>query len=59
VLWYTYGRSSPRVCGDVDVQVIEAIADLAEKTAEVPLLARTHGQPASPTTMGKEMAIFA
>lgn len=40
-------------------QVIAAISDLAESTAEVPLLARTHGQPASPTTMGKEMAIFA
>jgi adenylosuccinate lyase len=39
--------------------VIAAISELAESTAEVPLLARTHGQPASPTTMGKEMAIFA
>ena len=39
--------------------MIAAISNLAETTAEVPLLARTHGQPASPTTMGKEMAIFA
>lgn len=27
--------------------------------ADVPLLARTHGQPATPTTMGKELAVFA
>jgi len=32
------------------------LADLAEATAEMSLLARTHGQPASPTTLGKEIA---
>ncbi|MAT66113.1 MAG: adenylosuccinate lyase [Gammaproteobacteria bacterium] len=36
--------------------VIDAIARLAEEHAEVPMLSRTHGQPASPTTLGKEMA---
>lgn len=41
------------------MQVITAIADLAKQHAEVPMLARTHGQTASPTTLGKEMAIFA
>eukprot|EP00976_Prorocentrum_cordatum_P106511 1194467-Prorocentrum_minimum.AAC.1 len=40
-------------------QVIVAIGKLATDTAEVPLLCRTHGQAASPSTMGKEMAIFA
>lgn len=44
---------------DGGVQVIEAIAKLAEEFADVPMLARTHGQPASPTTLGKEMAVFA
>ena len=39
--------------------VIEAIANLAEKHAALPMLARTHGQTASPTTLGKEMAVFA
>lgn len=39
--------------------VIEAIASLAEKHAALPMLARTHGQTASPTTLGKEMAVFA
>ena len=36
--------------------VIEAIRGLAHRDAELPMLARTHGQPASPTTLGKEMA---
>ncbi len=39
--------------------VIAAIAGLAEKHASLPMLARTHGQTASPTTLGKEMAVFA
>lgn len=37
-------------------QLIEAIAKLAEQYATIPMMSRTHGQPASPTTMGKEMA---
>ena len=37
-------------------EIIEKITELAHKYADVPLLARTHGQPASPTTIGKEMA---
>ena len=39
--------------------VIAAIASLADKHASLPMLARTHGQTASPTTLGKEMAVFA
>lgn len=35
--------------------VIDAISQLASDYAEIPMLARTHGQPASPTTLGKEM----
>ncbi len=37
-------------------QIIDAIVELAEKHAEQPMLSRTHGQTASPTTLGKEMA---
>jgi len=37
-------------------QVIKAIRDMAHEYAELPMLSRTHGQPASPTTLGKEMA---
>ncbi len=39
-------------------QVIDALAGLARHLADAPMLARTHGQPASPTTMGKELANF-
>ncbi|TXH67835.1 MAG: adenylosuccinate lyase [Thiothrix sp.] len=37
-------------------RTITAIRDLAQRYAEQPMLSRTHGQPASPTTLGKEMA---
>ncbi len=40
-------------------EVIEAMTQLAHRHAEQPMLSRTHGQPASPTTVGKEMANFA
>lgn len=33
-----------------------AIAEMAHQYAELPMLSRTHGQPATPTTLGKEMA---
>ncbi|MFW2439536.1 MAG: adenylosuccinate lyase [Arenicellales bacterium] len=36
--------------------VIDTIADLSVQYAAIPMLARTHGQPASPTTVGKELA---
>lgn len=37
-------------------EVIEGVKYLAHQLADQPLLSRTHGQPASPSTMGKEMA---
>ena len=36
--------------------VIAAVRALAHEHADLPMLSRTHGQPASPTTLGKEMA---
>ena len=36
--------------------LVDALAGLVEKTADLPMLSRTHGQTASPTTLGKEMA---
>ena len=36
-------------------EIIDAISGLANHNAALPMLARTHGQPASPTTLGKEM----
>ncbi len=37
-------------------RVIDALARMAHAHADLPMLARTHGQPASPTTLGKELA---
>eukprot|EP00457_Paulinella_chromatophora_P006285 gb/GEZN01006303.1/.p1 GENE.gb/GEZN01006303.1/~~gb/GEZN01006303.1/.p1 ORF type:complete len:520 (-),score=50.87 gb/GEZN01006303.1/:106-1665(-) len=37
----------------------EKLRELAHEWSEVPLLGRTHGQPATPTTVGKELANFA
>jgi adenylosuccinate lyase len=37
-------------------QIAGAIRELAHRFADVPMLSRTHGQPASPTTLGKELA---
>ena len=39
--------------------VIKTLVDMAHRLANVPMLARTHGQPATPSTLGKELAIFA
>jgi adenylosuccinate lyase len=36
--------------------IISNLADLSLKYAKIPMLSRTHGQPASPTTLGKELA---
>ena len=38
-------------------EVTETIAGMAREHARVPMLAHTHGQPASPTTVGKELAV--
>lgn len=40
-------------------QLIAKIAELSESWKDVPLLAHTHGQPASPTKLGKEFLVFA
>jgi adenylosuccinate lyase len=37
-------------------EIVQAIAAMAKAYADVPMLSRTHGQTASPTTVGKEMA---
>jgi adenylosuccinate lyase len=39
-------------------EVIEAMKDKAMLWVDIPMLARTHGQPASPTLLGKEIAVF-
>lgn len=37
---------------------INTLSDLAKNLAYLPILSRTHGQPATPTTLGKELAVF-
>ena len=39
-------------------ELIEQLHDYAEAWKNVPMLAKTHGQPASPTRLGKEMMVF-
>jgi len=41
------------------ISLISTITDMADKYKSEPMLARTHGQPAVPTTMGKELMVFA
>ena len=38
--------------------LISVLRDYAEQWADIPMLARTHGQPASPTRLGKEIQVF-
>ena len=40
------------------VALISKLKELSSEWANVPMLARTHGQPASPTRLGKEIAVF-
>lgn len=39
-------------------EIEDALRTLALRHAEAPMLARTHGQPATPTTLGKELNVF-
>jgi adenylosuccinate lyase len=39
-------------------ELIDAVAELAQETADMPMMSHTHGQPATPSTVGKEMAVF-
>ncbi|MCO6495249.1 MAG: adenylosuccinate lyase [Bacteroidetes bacterium] len=38
--------------------VVSKLDSLAEEWAQIPMLAKTHGQPASPTLLGKEIKVF-
>lgn len=39
-------------------ELIQQLRDYAEEWKDVPMLAKTHGQPASPTRLGKEIMVF-
>jgi len=38
--------------------LLTKLREMSAKYASVPMMSRTHGQPATPTTMGKELAVF-
>lgn len=38
--------------------LVEHLRDLSRQWSDLPMLARTHGQPASPTTLGKELYVY-
>ena len=40
------------------LELLDKLKELASEWAEIPMLARTHGQPASPTRLGKEIDVF-
>ena len=57
-----YGLMLARARSEILSPVLEALIGqlecMAREHAALPMLARTHGQPASPTTLGKELAVF-
>jgi adenylosuccinate lyase len=58
-----YGRLLTRFMKEVYlpalVALIKSLVKLATRHTDSPMLARTHGQPASPTTFGKEIGLYA
>jgi len=52
------GGREPRAAAALD-RVIEALVAMGKSLADAAMLSRTHGQPATPTTLGKELRNFA
>lgn len=46
------------ICMPSIYELRESLATLSDEWKNIPMLARTHGQPASPTRVGKEIAVF-
>jgi len=49
-------KQGKAVLREAMLALINQLVDLAHDTADIPMMSRTHGQPASPTTIGKEIA---
>lgn len=47
-----------KILNEAILNIQAEVAELADKFIKVPMLARTHGQPATPTTVGKEFSVF-
>lgn len=56
---YTFKLGLEEVYYPAVAELVEKITALAKEWENVPLLAHTHGQPASPTKLGKEFMVFA
>lgn len=52
-------RDGQRILRAAMDEMTTTVVTMAKSMAKVPMLAHTHGQPASPTTVGKELAVFA
>ena len=52
-------RATRKVCIPIIDSLIDQLLALAKKYMKTPMLARTHGQAAVPTTVGKEIVVFA
>ena len=55
---YSLKHASEDVLIPVFDQVVETLRSKAREWKDIPMLARTHGQPASPTRLGKEIYVF-
>lgn len=55
----TFGSAVHEVWRPALVGLVEDLTTLARTERDTPMLSRTHGQPATPTTFGKEIAVFA
>ncbi|KKR87707.1 MAG: Adenylosuccinate lyase [Candidatus Curtissbacteria bacterium GW2011_GWA1_41_11] len=52
-------RATSEICIPVLDSLVDDLVDRADTYKEIPMLARTHGQAAVPTTVGKELIVFA
>ncbi|MBC5772439.1 adenylosuccinate lyase [Pontibacter sp. KCTC 32443] len=52
-------EADERVLQPMYQQLHQTLAELAQQWKNIPMLAHTHGQPASPTRLGKEIMVFA
>lgn len=52
-------ESLENVIVPLQLKLTDKISEIASDWEDIPMLARTHGQPASPTMLGKEMDVFA
>ena len=51
-------KEGMQILNQVQQEIITTLKSKAQEWKDIPMLARTHGQTASPTTVGKELAVF-